>query len=82
MYLYVQLVGLEQELGEHGRGSSGLVEFDENTERQGIVDNGLAHVENSHAVFGENFRESVGETGAIRAGDLDKKDASVRRKWH
>ncbi|MDT4874550.1 hypothetical protein FQZ97_1098570 [compost metagenome] len=86
-YLLVELVGREQHILEHRGCLLGIRDFDEDAERQGVVDHRLADVENVHPALRQHAGDGRGEAGAIFPGDVDQDDfaqgaASAMEKAH
>ncbi|MNO91331.1 hypothetical protein D3C76_828720 [compost metagenome] len=73
-HLLVQLVAREQHVLEHRGRQLGVRDFDQDAERQGVVDHRLADVEDVHATLGQHAGDGRGETGAVFPGDVDQDD--------
>jgi len=67
-----QVVGQEEQILDHGRGLGGLGYADQDAERQGVVDDRLAHVQDVDVVFGQLGGEGRGQAGAVGAGDVNE----------
>ncbi|MNN09360.1 hypothetical protein D3C81_1222380 [compost metagenome] len=73
-HLLVELVGREQHILEHRGCLLGIRDFDEDAERQGVVDHRLADVENVHPATREDARDGGGQARAIFPGNVDQDD--------
>ena len=81
--LHAQFRGLEQEL-LHDLAGVLLVHADEDAQRQGGMDVGLADVQDLGIVLGENLHESGGESDPVLAGNADENlfvSHSYRTGW-
>lgn len=73
-HLLVMLVGGEQHVLEHPGGGFGGGNLDQNAERQGVVDHGLADVENVHPILRQHAGDGGGQARTVLAGDVDQDD--------
>ena len=73
-HIDVQLVGLEQQILEHRRGFRVRRGFHQDAQRQGVVDYGLADIQDIEPVTGQNPGESGGQTGTVTTGYLNQND--------
>src|SRR5471030_385838 len=69
-HLPVQLVGREQDVLEDGRALFGARNFNQDAERQGVVDHRLTNVENVHAALCQDAGDSRSETRTVLTGDV------------
>jgi hypothetical protein len=71
-HLLVQLIGGKQDVLEHRRRLFGIWNLHQDAERQGVVDHGLADVENGHATLGQNTGNGCGKTRTVNTGDVNQ----------
>ncbi|RMN53866.1 hypothetical protein ALQ58_05440 [Pseudomonas syringae pv. apii] len=71
-HLLVQLVGGKQDVLEHGRTLHGIRNFNQNAERQRVVDHRLTDVENVHATLSQDAGDSRSETWTVDTGDVNQ----------
>ena len=78
-HLLVQLVSGEQHILEHRGRRLGIRDFHQNAERQGVMDDRLADVEDIHPALGQHTGNRGSQTGTVFTGDVNQDDFAQGR---
>ncbi|MNT05818.1 hypothetical protein D3C72_1404570 [compost metagenome] len=73
-HLLIELVALEQDVLEHGLALLGVGNFNQDAERQGVVDHRLTDVENVHTTLGQNAGNGRSQTRTVDSRDVYQDD--------
>ncbi|RMO16054.1 hypothetical protein ALQ47_05300 [Pseudomonas cichorii] len=73
-HLLIKLIGCEQDVLEDRRTLSAIRNFDQDAERQGVVDHRLTDIEDVHATLGKNAGDSRSETRTVDTSDVNQDD--------
>ena len=73
-HLLIQLVSREQDVLEHRLALLGVGNFNQDAERQGVVDHRLTDVENVHTTLGQNAGNGRSQTRTVDSRDVYQDD--------
>jgi hypothetical protein len=77
-HLLIKLVGCEQDVLEHGRALFGPRNFNQDAERQGVVNHRLTNIQNVHPTLGKDPSDGRSETRTVYTGDVNQDDFAQR----
>ena len=80
--LHAEPVRFEQQVGEQRRRLHLVGQLDQHAERQRVVNQRLADVENAHLAAGQNRGQRVRDARMIVAGDVDAEDTCLGWNGH
>jgi hypothetical protein len=80
--LHAQVMPGKEQILEHRRRAVAGRNLDQETERQKIMDDRLADVEDVDRVRGQHLRQHSGQPGPVAAGDIDEDDLRHRIGSH